>query len=223
MVRANLRGARRLEEIGDTMGIYSVCPPLGPYLQDNSFGMGLVVCILLRKLDPWKTDEFIQFSMVRQLRSMHSNLYHALSLHQMGMAVMAQNTTQIWVTTCPLYGYWFDRFMEGVHKQMGKEVQLDYALSIGVLHQILGHLDKEWDGVRTIETRNKLVVKIAMFLVSTFCLGLWGEEVVKLDIAGFLTYFEAGQDHPQHKHVMLHLLGCFKGETGECWHFLPIV
>jgi hypothetical protein len=31
-----------------------------------------------------------------------------------------------------------------------------------------------------------------MFLVVAFCLGLRGEEVVKMDIAGFMTYFEAG-------------------------------
>jgi hypothetical protein len=62
-----------------------------------------------------------------------------------------------------------------------------------------------------------------MFLVSAYCLGLRGEEVVKLDIAGFLTYFEAGRDHPLHKHVMLPLLGRFKGETGERWHLLPVV
>jgi hypothetical protein len=32
-----------------------------------------------------------------------------------------------------------------------------------------------------------------MFLITCFGLGLRGKEVVKLDIAGFLTYFEAGR------------------------------
>jgi hypothetical protein len=138
------------------------------------------------------------------------------------MAVMAQNTTKIWVTDCPSYSYWFERFMRGVHKRMGEEVPSDFALSIRVLHKILGHLNNEWNGARTMEKR-KQIVEIACFLVLAFCLGLRGEEVVKMDIAGFLTYFEAGKDHFEHPHVMVPLLGRFKGETGERWHLLPIV
>jgi hypothetical protein len=220
-VRANLRGAKRLEEIGDTLGMRAVCPPLGPYSEEDTFGMGLAVCILIRSLDPGKTEEFIQFSTARGLRSVYSNIFHASSQQQTGLAVMAQNTTRIWVTTCPSYGYWFERFMRGVHKRMGEEVRSDFALSIKVIHRILGHLDKEWMEARTAAGRQD-VVEIAMFLVAAFCLGLRGEEVVKMDIAGFMTYFEAGRDH-DNPHVMIPLLGRFKGETGERWHLLPIV
>jgi hypothetical protein len=81
---------------------------------------------------------------------------------------------------------------------MGEEVRSDFALSIGVLHRVLGHLDKEWVEARTMESR-KAIVEIAMFLVAAFCLGLRGKEVVKMDIAGFLTYFEAGRDHLAHR------------------------
>jgi hypothetical protein len=46
-----------------------------------------------------------------------------------------------------------------------------------------------------------------MFLITCFGLGLRGKEVVKMDIAGFLTYFEAGRIHSVHPHVMVPLLG----------------
>jgi hypothetical protein len=186
-VRANLRGAKRLEEIGDTLGMESVTPLMGPYSTDDSFGMGLAVCILLRTLDPGRTEDLIQFSTARNLRSVYSNIYHASVCHQAGLAVMAHSTTKTWVTNCQSYGYWFERFMKGVHKRMGEEVRSDYALSVKVLHKMLGQLDREWREAQTIETR-KEVVEIAMFLVSGFGLGLRGEEVVKLDVAGFLTY-----------------------------------
>jgi hypothetical protein len=71
--------------------------------------------------------------------------------------------------------------------------------------------------------RRKENIEIAMFLITGFGLGLRGEEIVKMDVAGFLTYFEAGQDHQAHLNVMIPLLGRFKGETGERWHLLPIV
>ncbi len=49
-----------------------------------------------------------------------------------------------------------------------------------------------------------------------------GEEVVKPDFAGFILYFETGRDHMTLPHVMLPLVGRFKGETGERWHLLPM-
>jgi hypothetical protein len=221
-VRANLRGAKRMEEVGTTVGITSVSPPLGPYSSADTFGMGLAVCILLRSLDPGKTEELIQFSTARNFRSVYSNIYHASAQHQNGMAVMAHSTHKLWVTNCPSYSYWFERFMRGLHKRMGEEVRSDYALSIRVLHKILGHLDKDWSEARTMESRRE-VVEIAMFLVAAYGLGLRGEEVVKMDASGFLTYFDAGMNHRTHPHVMIPLLGRFKGETGERWHLLPIV
>jgi hypothetical protein len=221
-VRANLRGAKKLEGIGHSLGMRSVSPAIGPYSLEDTMGMGLAVCILIRTLDPGRTEDLVQFSTARYLRSAYSSMYHASSKHQQGMAVMAQNTTKIWVTDCPSYSYWFERFMRGVHKRMGEEVRSDFALSIRVLHKMLGHLDKEWNDARTMDAR-KAVVEIATFLVLTFCLGLRGEEVVKMDISGFLTYFESGRDHAEHPHVMVTLLGRFKGETGERWHLLPVV
>jgi hypothetical protein len=62
----------------------------------------------------------------------------------MGLKVMVQGTTRIGVTNCPSYSYWFERFMQGVHKCMGEKVRLDYALSVQVLHKILGNLNQDW-------------------------------------------------------------------------------
>ena len=83
---------------------------------------------------------------------------------------------------------------------MGEEVRSNYALlSVNVLHKMLGQLDREWRDARTMETR-KEVVEIAVFLVTAFGLGLRGEEVVKLDVARFLTYFKAGSNHRTSPH-----------------------
>jgi hypothetical protein len=175
-----------MEEIGDSLGINGVSPPMGPYSFNDTFGMTLAVCILIRSLDPGRTEATIQFSTARFLRSAFSNIYHASSQHETGMAVLAQGTTKVFVTTnCPSYSYWFERFMRGVHKRMGEEVRSDYALSVTLLHLILGNLDTRWREATT-PTWRKEVAEIAFFLVIGFCLGLRGEEVVKADIGGFL-------------------------------------
>jgi hypothetical protein len=221
-VRSNLNGAKKLEAIGDIVGMVGVAPPLGPFAVEDTCGMRVAVCILLRSLDAGKTADLIQFSTARGLRSVYSNIYHSSSLSQGGLAVMAHQTAKIWETRCPTYGYWFERLMKGMHKRMGEEVRSDYAISIRVLHKSLGHLNDEYERATTSGQR-KEVVEIAMFFIASFCLGLRGEEVVKWDIAGFLTYFDAGRDHVDYKHVMVPLIGRFKGETGERWHLLPMV
>jgi hypothetical protein len=99
-------------------------------------------------------------------------------------------------------------------KRMGEEVRSDYALNVQVLHTILANLDVQWSETPSV-ARRKEIIEIAFFLVMTFCLGLRGEEVVKLDIAGFMTYFDAGAAHSVFSHVMIPLQERFKGETGE--------
>jgi hypothetical protein len=86
-----------------------------------------------------------------------------MAKHQTGLALMAQGTHKIQVANCPTYSYWFERFMRGVHKCMGKEeVQSDYALSVKVLHKILGNLDHTW-GAATMIVKRKEIVEIAFF------------------------------------------------------------
>jgi hypothetical protein len=80
---------------------------------------------------------------------------------------------------------------------MGEEVRSDFALFIRIFHKILGHLEREWNEARTMEMCRE-VVEMAMFLVTAYCLALRGEEVVKMDIAGGLTYYEAGPSDSRH-------------------------
>jgi hypothetical protein len=42
------------------------------------------------------------------------------------------------------------------------------------------------------------------------------------DLYGISKHWQAGEEH-QLKHVVVALLGRFKGETGECYHLMPIV
>jgi hypothetical protein len=66
-VRANLREARKLEGIGKSLGMERVTPQMGPYSTEDTVGMGLAVCVLIRTLDPGRTEEVIKFSTARYL------------------------------------------------------------------------------------------------------------------------------------------------------------
>jgi hypothetical protein len=188
IVRANLQEAKSLEEIVDTFGMRAGVPASGGVVLRGGHiwngADGVVHSDLL--MDKGETEEFVQFSTARGLRSVYSNIVHASSQQQMGLAVMAQNTTRIWVTTCPLTS------MVIVLRDLcractrGWERKSDLTLlcpSQTVPHSTLGHLDKEWMEARTPLVRQAVV---EMFLVTGFDLRLRGKEVVKMDIEGIM-------------------------------------
>jgi hypothetical protein len=65
-----------------------------------------------------------------------------------------------------------------------------------------------------LETRGK-VAEMAFVLVSGYCCGLRGEEIVKADLAGLLKYREVGKQDAEHPHVIVPLI---RGRNGEPYH-----
>lgn len=90
------------------MGFKEVLPSLGLFPVKDMCQMKVAVCMLLRLLDPGRTTELVQVSTVRYLRSAHTNVYHASSLHVNSLAMMVHQTTKVWSTDCPTYRYWFE-------------------------------------------------------------------------------------------------------------------
>ena len=48
---------------------------------------------------------------------------------------MAKDTRKTYVTSCPSYSLWFERFIVGMHKRMGDVVHQDKAVTLEVLHK----------------------------------------------------------------------------------------
>jgi len=79
-------------------------------------------------------------------------------------------------------------------------------------------LELEW-----LNNGNDLMVAMeASFYLISFCCALRGEEVPLATLHGTIKYWEAGEVH-EVKHVVVPLLGRFKGETGESYHLLCTV
>jgi hypothetical protein len=133
--------------------------------------------------------------------------------------VMAKDTRKMAVTSCPTYGEFFERFMKGMHKRMGEIIRPDRALPVDVLKVVMAVLDKEWEESNTFHLA---IAREASFYLITFCCALRGEEVVLTDLFGTQKYWEQGSQSTE-SHVVVALLGRFKGETGEVYHLLPIV
>lgn len=72
-----------------------------------------------------------------------------------------------------------------------------------------------------MEDRFNISLEGSFYLIS-FCCGLRGEEVPLSDLTGIFKHWDESGNHNK-PHVIIALLGRFKGETGICYHILPIL
>jgi hypothetical protein len=102
---------------------------------------------------------------------------------------------------------------------MGDNTRPDRAISINIMLEIFRQLEHEWSD----PSKNKydLAVEGAYYVIA-FCCALRGEEIGKSDLGGIRNHFEeSGASDPLH--VVVALLGRFKGETGLGYHLMPLV
>lgn len=220
-VDKNLQEARRALRICNSLHLPSSSPfsSLGPYPLEDTFGMVEAILLLERLTDPGKHAEVIQFSTMRKMRSMFSNIYHASARGQAEM-VMAKDTKKMSVTKCKTHGEFFERFVRGAHRRMGDIVKPDRALSLPILHVIMDMLSQEWE-LADVEEQESVALEASFYLIA-FCGGLRGEEIPLADITGITKWWNEGVVENVEPHVTVALLGRFKGETGEKYHLLPL-
>jgi hypothetical protein len=137
----------------------------------------------------------------------------------MEATVMAYKTSKVYVTWCPTYGYWFERFILGCHKRMGDIVNSHYAISKEIYLELIDQLESDWEDTESDEELDE-VAEFAHLLNSGFLCGLRGEEIVKLNISGFRKYINIAAKDPKYPHVVNPLIGRLKGETGERFHHI---
>jgi hypothetical protein len=220
-VRGTLRNGGRLEDIVDQLGLSPVLGAMGPFPVADVTGMKLAVAMLVRSLDPGKTERYVQFGTVRPLWSAYANIYHASKEHLVGASVLTGGSRKLITTTCPSNGFWFDRFMVGYYKRVGQMLVQDLAISIEVILAVQEYLEEQWSMART-ETEKRSVSEMGVIFIICFCLGLRGEEMLLIDIAGCRKHMVETRAHST-PHVLVALWGRFKQQPGECHHLMPVV
>ncbi len=218
-IKSNLMTCRQGLSIATSLGFGDkLFRPMGPFPLEDTFGMGAAVVMLQQSLQPGRNAAIVQFGTIRKFCSAFSNAYLSSAEGQQAM-VMAKDTKKLRVTKCPTYGEFFERFVRGVHKRMGDIVKQDKALSIVLLKEIFLSLEEEWlsGGLNQMG-----LAKEGAFYSIAYCCALRGEEAPLADLYGMIKHWKEGEEH-ELKHVVVALLGRFKGETGESYHLMPIV
>jgi hypothetical protein len=220
-VKGDFRRAKTLlKELGMEVGHVSAA--MGPTPVKDCQGMAMAATLLRRTLDKGSNEPTVQFGTARKLRSLFSNLWHA-SNESSGTTTSVKGQTKTVASTCPTNAGWFEKFMRGLHKRMGDHSLPDRAVSIELMIEFQKRLEGELDSAiaRGDTSCAEEVIMIGAFSTMGYCGGLRGEEIVLGDLGGMNDHWEEAL-RDKTPHIPIALLGRFKGETGEQYHYMPL-
>lgn len=219
-VTGNRNGAKQLMRIAsDNLGIGGlIFPEMGPHKLEDNWGMGVATCILEKTLEPGLYGPNVQFSTARKLRSGFANAWGA-SQHALTMGVMARDKMKTFVTQCPTFSLWFERFISGMHSRMGDIRRPDTAISGKVMHQLMKRVDVDFYDTEDVLLQ-RFVIRAGYFFLAAYLGSLRGEEVPRVLRKHFceLNVEALASTTP---HCVLPLYGRFKNDKGvpRCYLF----
>ena len=202
----------------DEMRMTPPFPERGPMALKDTSGMSAAVLLLKKSLRPGKySNNNLTFDTTRKRRGAISSYWHG-SVEGMRTSVLAKEEKKLMLTDSPTYSLWFERFIRGMHNRMGDDIRPDEGVDIELLHYMLNTLQECLDNTEDAGGR-KRIIQLGFYLSATFSAGLRGNELFNLNLKGLL---EHDQEASELGHVILPLLGRFKGETGLNYHLIPI-
>lgn len=133
--------------------------------------------------------------------------------------VLRSDKFNTFFTDSPARSEFFNRFMLGLRHRMRRDVQGDLALDFNILHKILNQMKLELLDSDTPFKRRRWLAVAGSFHVLSFVLALRGNETLMLDLKGLREYSRQGLSD-EIPHIVIPLLGRFKGEDYERFHIL---
>ena len=221
-VASTLRAAKQLVKLWEQVGLTPDFPALGPYPVGDSVGFRVAVGMLLKSLEPGRyNQDYQQYETIRKLRAGYSNLYMASVLGTSSLRTMGGDRVKHYLTTSPTQSAWFERFSMGCVRRMGQDVRQDWAITLPAMHALMDLLDSEWARVGEAASR-ELVASIAAYSIIAFCGSFRGSEVFLTDLHGLRRYYHDLHVVGTANHLIIPLLGKFKGELSARYHLAPM-
>ena len=219
-ISGNRGDVKQLVRIGqEYLGMQDFLPPMGPHPLEDNWGMGLACCLLYKTLEPGHYGPNVQFHTARKLRSGFSNVWGA-SIHALQTGVMARDVIKIFVTKCPSYSLWFERFVRGMHARMGDDHRPDAAVSNKVMHALMRRVDVDYYEADDGEARS-FIIRCGLYFMAGYLGSLRGEEIPRIIVRKQFLVLNKESLETEPPHCVLPLYGRFKTDRGipRCYLF----
>lgn len=216
-VRSNLGSLRKGYRLSKELGMPPIAFRQGPWKVADGQGMQIAIEVLRASQEKGRNDEtYVQFDSIRKIRTAYSNLFESsLGGARTSRTFKGGYGKTFALTSSPTDSLLFRMFMKGCEKRMGRLVNQDLGISIEVLLEMLRMYEMElWNDKTSTSRRRDLVMAGAAF-VALFGGALRGGEILLAEATELVKRQEDGKYHSKHPHVVLPLMGRFKGETGE--------
>jgi hypothetical protein len=154
------------------------------------------------------------------LRASFSNIYMASCKGASCLRTVGGDRNKHQLTYSPTQSLWFERFSQGCVRRMGQEVRQDWAIPLPAMHGLLDLLEDEWV-CTTDPLVQEQVASLGAFALIAFCGSFRGSEAFMTDLHGLWKGMEETK-HLGRDHVIIPLLGRFKGEQNTRYHLAPL-
>jgi hypothetical protein len=182
---------------------------------DDNIGFGEASLILWQSLQRGKNAATgQQFDSIRKLRSLSSGMAAARPSDNMDGLGFKDKGKSFTLVKSGVDSALFCKFIKGCEKRMGRVVKQDMGLSVDILLAILQNLEDEFGDTGVSKARKREIVMLGACLVIGFCDALRGNEIFLVESSHLCEYYYKGKRHNR-PHIIIPLMGRFKGETGE--------
>ena len=207
---------KKAKKLSEELGLRPSKVVLGPWEVGDQQGMQVAIELLRASQGVGRNDAaYLQFDSIRKIRSAYANAYEASPLGMNNMRFKGGRGQAFNITRSPTDSVFFQMFMKGCEKRMGRLVKQELGLAIDVLLMILSELENELFQVETSPNRRRDIVISGAAFACLYGGALRGGEILLTEGSELIKRRDDGKNHPTHPHVVLPLMGRFKGETGE--------
>lgn len=221
-VNATLRAVKQMVRMWRHVGLEPSLPALGPFPVGDSLGLNVAIAMLLKSLEPGRYRvRHQQFESIRKLRAGYSNVFMISQEGLASLRTFGGERVKHYLTTSPTQSLWFERFSQGCVKRMGQEVRQDWAIPLPAMHALLEMLETEWSAA-TCLVQKSLLASIGAYATIAFCGSFRGPEVFLTDLHGLRKYLGERSFREAPDHVIIPLLGRYKGELTARYHLTPL-
>ena len=224
-VAQTVRGLKELIRGAESAGRRMPLERLMPWEISDEQGMGVAIAMLEKSISTGgiNSNDFLQYATVRKLRSASSNVFAATS--QAAAAVFSMKTSAGAVQRVYAGGtqaVLMERFMSGLKARMPHVTKRNKPITSVMVNYILDELELEFVDRATGPERRRIVLMTAAYIAVTFGYSLRGNEGLWVDAQRLIDNINVGKNDPRASHVIICLLGRFKGEEGDRMHVFPL-
>jgi hypothetical protein len=201
---------------------FELCPP---WKIEDGQGMGIALLMLTQSLEPGRNDvAYTQFDTCRNNRSIASNIYAASSRVQEERNVLKSRKGETYhLHSDPMQSVLMERFVVGMQTRMPEAVKRNIPISGAAVAAILNNMTVELATNGTTEERRRELVMAGSYMCIAYGGSLRGCEALWVCGDNLRKHIDVGRDDVVNgSHVVVPLIGKFKGEMGTRMHVIPL-